>query len=331
MRSYTQLSQEERYYIGTMSRKGYSLRAIAADIGRNHTTVSRELQRNTGQRGYRYQQAHSKAAVRHTHKTKAKKLTGALIDYIEQGLRNRWSPEQICGRLYREKKIKLSHETVYRYVSQDKRSGGNVYTFLRHKAKPYRKRYGSKDYRGTLPDRVDISERPEVVDKRSRVGDWEADLMIGKGHKGAIVTLAERRSRLYLALPIMRKTAELTTTAITTLLTGFKDWVHTITYDNGREFVGHKAMAKALSCDTFFARPYHSWERGLNENSNGLLRQYFPKDKRLDDVPEEAVLVATEAMNHRPRKCLGFKTPWEVFAELTQTNTQLETSGALMS
>lgn len=330
MNRYTHLSQEDRYCIERMKRQGDSLRTIATTLGRSHTTISREIKRNTGQRGYRYQQAHNQTNGRHTRKAKASKLSQRVIDSIQKGLSKRWSPEQIVGRLYREHNMKLSWVTLYRYIAHDKRSGGGLYKYLRYQGKPYRKRYGSKDYRGTIPDRVDISERPEVVDERSRIGDWEADLVIGKGHKGAIVTLAERRSRLYLALPIVRKTAELATAGITRLLTGLKDWVHTITYDNGREFCGHKVIAKALDCDNFFARPYHSWERGLNENSNGLLRHYFPKHMALDGVSEEQVQVAVDEINHRPRKCLGFKTPWEVFIEMTQLDTALLTSGALM-
>jgi IS30 family transposase len=247
-------------------------------------------------------------------------LTAERILYIREKIKLNWSPEQISGRLFTEENVSLSHETIYQFILKNKRNGGDLYRYLRHQAKPYRKRYGSKDYRGKIPGRVDISERPGVVDERSRVGDWEADLVIGKGHKGAIVTLAERRSRLYLALPIAYKTKELTTAAITALLTSFKGFVHTITYDNGREFNGHMDISDQLNCKGFFARPYHSWERGLNENSNGLLRQYFPKSKPLDNVSEEEVRAAANEMNHRPRKCLGYKTPWEVFTEFTKIN-----------
>ena len=299
-------------------------------MGRSHTTLSRELKRNTGQKGYRYQQAHHLAHRRHKEKPKAVKLTEPVSAYCHEKLQARWSPEQICGRLRLEQAISLSPETVYRFVLKEKQHGGQLYRSLRHQAKPHRKRYGRKDYRGTIPGRVDIADRPAVVDTRSRVGDWEADLVMGKEHQGAIVTLAERRSRLFLALPILRKTAELTTRAITTLLAALKDWIHTITYDNGREFSGHAAIAKALDCQGFFARPYHSWERGLNENSNGLLRQYFPKGMPLNKVSKEEVAAAAEAMNHRPRKCLGFQTPWEVFTQLTQPNRKVLTSGALM-
>lgn len=330
-RRYTQLSEAERYHLSTMRKQHQSFQHIAKSMGRSPSTLSREVKRNTGQKGYRYQQAQRLAKQRHQEKPKAVKLTTPVRAWIHEKLQARWSPEQICGRMRREQGLALSPETIYRFVLKDQQQGGHLYGYLRHKAKPYRKRYGQKEYRGRIPGRIDISERPVIVDTRSRVGDWEADLVIGRGHKGAIVTLAERRSRLYLALPILRKTAELTTQAITTLLAAFKDWTHTITYDNGREFNGHAAIAKALDCQGFFARPYHSWERGLNENSNGLLRQYFPKKMPLNKVSKAAVSAAVESMNHRPRKCLGFQTPWEVFTNLTRSNLQFQTGGALMS
>jgi IS30 family transposase len=327
---YTQLTQEERYCLYTMRKQAISLRVIAKAMGRSHTTLSRELKRNIGQKGYRHHQAQRLAERRHQEKPKAMKLTETVRTYLHEKLHAWWSPEQIRGRLQLEEAISISLTTVYRFVLKDTHQGGQLYRGLRHQAKPRRKRYGAKDYRGTIPGRVDIADRPAVVDTRSRVGDWEADLIIGKDHQGAIVTLAERRSRLFLAIPILRKTAELTTRAITTLLETLKDWVHTITYDNGREFSGHATIAKALACQGYFARPYHSWERGLNENSNGLLRQYFPKGMRLNTVSNGEVFAAVEAMNHRPRKCLGFQTPWEVFTKLTQTNRPEVTSGALM-
>lgn len=317
MRKYKQLTAEERYCIYIGRKEGRSLRTIAKEIGRSHSTLSRETRRNKGLRGYRPKQANEQADKRQQAKPKFTKLDNELTKLIEDGLKQRWSPEQICGRLELEQGIKLHHETVYRFVLDDQRNGGELYTHLRHRNKPYRKRYASTDYRGKIPDRIDISERPDIVEGRVRVGDWEADLVIGKGHKGAIVTLAERRSRLYLALPIAHKTAALTSTAITALLSDFKDFVHTLTFDNGREFTSHQGISKTLDCLAFFARPYHSWERGLNENFNGLLRQYFPKAMALDTVTEEEVLKAVEEMNNRPRKCLGFRTPWEVFTDMT--------------
>ena len=163
---------------------------------------------------------------------------------------------------------------------------------------------------------MDIADRPSIVDTRSRIGDWEADTVIGKNHQGAILTLIERKSRLYLALPIKRKTAQASRDAIIELLSPIKNLVHTITFDNGREFNRHSEIAKQLNCNTYFAKPYHSWERESNENHNGLLRQFFPKKMKLDKITDNEVKTATDLMNNRPRKCLGFKTPFEVFAEM---------------
>jgi len=328
--TYSQLTQQERYGLELMRKQGQTFRAIAAVMGRSHTSLSRELQRNTGQRGYRHHQAQRLADQRQQTKPKIVKVTEPVVQYIQEKLQARWSPEQICGRLKQEQALALSPETIYRFVLKDKQQGGQLYGYLRHQAKPYRKRYGAKDSRGSIPGRVGIEERPAVVETRVRVGDWEADLIMGKTHKGAIVTLAERRARLFLAIPILRKTAELVTEAIITLLAPWKDWVATITYDNGREFSGHRQIAEALGCQGYFARPYHSWERGLNENSNGLLRQYFPKGRQLDTVSQEEVEAAADAMNHRPRKCLEFQTPWEVFKQWIQAQRPGPITGALM-
>ncbi len=164
-----------------------------------------------------------------------------------------------------------------------------------------------------IKNRVSIDERPEIVDQKTRMGDWEGDTVIGKNHKGGLVTLAERKSRYVLAGPICSKHAEGVTAVTTRLLTPYKDKCHTITFDNGKEFAEHEKMAAELKADIYFANPYHSWERGLNENSNGLLRQYFPKGMELSDITEEQVQEAVGRINHRPRKVLGFKTPYEVF------------------
>ncbi|WP_139682551.1 IS30 family transposase [thiotrophic endosymbiont of Bathymodiolus puteoserpentis (Logatchev)] len=258
------------------------------------------------------------------------KLTDCVKNYISEKLKEYWSPEQIMGRLELDKKIKISTETAYRFVLQDKAVGGALYKYLRHQHKKYRKRYGKNDYRGRIPNRIDIDERPSIVDARTRIGDWEVDLVIGKGHKGGFATLAERKSRLYLALPIVNKTAQNANDAINKRLTPLKHWVKTLTFDNGREFSWHEKLAENLDCNTYFAKPYHSWERGLNENHNGLLRQFFPKRMALDNVSEKEAFRATDLMNNRPRKCLGYKTPFEVFAKMTGKDYFLNGSVALM-
>ena len=328
---YTQLTEAERYHIYTMKKQGYTDTAIANGMGRDRTTIWRELHRNTGQRGYRHQQAQQLTIARHQAKPKQVKLTPEVQAVLRAGLAQRWSPEQIAGRRCRETGQRLSAETIYQYSARDKRSGGTLYRQLRYQGKSYRKKYGRTDYRGRIPGRVDIDQRPAIVAARTRLGDWEADLVMGKAHQGAIVTLAERCCKLYLASPIVRKTAALTSQAITDLLSDFKAVVHTITYDNGREFNGHQAINQALGCDSYFAKPYHSWERGLNENFNGLLRQYFPKGMAFDQLSQDEVCAAVNEMNHRPRKSLGFKTPWEVFSELVQKNTKTKPLVALMT
>lgn len=307
------------------------LNKIAKTLLRSVSTLSRELKRNTGNRGYRYHQAHQLSQQRHKDKPKAVKMTEAMKSVILGYLKQDWSPQQISGRLELEKQPSVSHETIYRWLLSDQQSGGHWYLLLRHKCKKYRKRYGKKDYRGRIPNRVDIDERPSVVDEKTRLGDWEADTVIGQAHQGALMTLTERVSRLSLALPMAHKTAELTKEATVKLLEKMKPWVHTITYDNGREFCSHERVAKALECDTFFAKAYHSWERGLNENTNGLLRQYFPKKSRLKEVTVEEVIQATEKLNNRPRKCLGYKTPYEVFRKLSRDSTFVQPCVALMS
>ena len=331
MKSYTHLTEHERYHINMMNKQNYTLTEIARTMDRNKSTISREIKRNTGGKGYRHKQAHYFAKTRHGQKNKRIKLNDDLQHYIKQKLGLYWSPEQVSGRLRMEENMHISTETIYRMILKDKVAGGSLYRFLRHQGKKYRKRYGKNDYRGIIPNRVDIADRPSVVDSRSRIGDWEADCVIGKGHKGVFATLAERKSRFYLALPIKRKTAQETNAAILRLLEKIKQFVMTLTFDNGREFSWHSELAKQLECETYFAKPYHSWERGLNENHNGLLRQFFPKQMPLHQVTEKELFNATDLMNNRPRKCLGYKTPWEVFSHALGIDHNINPSVALMS
>jgi len=227
--------------------------------------------------------------------------------------------------------ISIHHETIYQYVLADKKSGGVLYTHLRHQNKTYRKRYGSAHNRNGISNRVDIDERPTEANERLRIGDWEGDTMMGKAHQGVLVTLDDRLSKLRLAAPLKSKHAKGVTEAIIRLLEPIKDWVHTITFDNGKEFAFHESIAKALDCNAYFAKPYHSWERGQNENANGLLRQYFPKAMQLLEVTTKEVLEAVHRLNNRPKKCLGFKTPYEVFQENTGVQIKSVVEIALMT
>ena len=318
-----QLTLEQRYYIYITRKKGQSMRSIATELGIAHSTVGRELKRNTGKRGYRHQQANNLAQQRHAVKNKSIKMNQEVKRLIKNCLALDWSPEQICGWFRLHHIINLHHESVYRYLLKDKAEGGLLYKQLRHQGKPYRKRYGYANNRTGIPDRVDIEKRPEAVNNREVFGHWEADTIIGKAHQGAIVTTDERISKLRLAYPVNTKHKNNVSAAMCTLLEPVCEAVHSITYDNGKEFAGHQQVNKILNCKSYFAKPYRSWERGQNENANGLLRQYFPKSMSLIHVSLNEVKIAVNKLNTRPRKCLGFKTPYQVFLEHTGIDASL--------
>lgn len=309
--SYTQLTQEERYQIYALKRAGHSQVEIANIVERSPGTISRELRRNCGLRGYRPRQAQGLAVARRYASVKAR-IDQKTWDRVDSLIREQWSPEQIAGRMAMEQGVSISHEWIYRHIYADKRAGGDLYTFLRCK-KIRRKRYGSYDRRGCIPRQVSIDDRPKVVDAKRRFGDWEGDTVIGKQHKGALVTLVERKSLYTVIRSVVQKTAEAVRRAVADGLSPVAERVHTITYDNGREFADHEGMAHDLGADIYFAHPYASWERGLNENTNGLIRQYFPKDRDLTTVTKAEVAQAMDKLNHRPRKSLGYRTPHEVF------------------
>ena len=320
--SYKHISLEERHYIELSIRNGLSHTKIAEILNRDQSCISREVKRNTGKRGYRHNQANKFASERHKNKAKSVKLTAEIKELLNQYIKEDWSPEQIVGRLKLKGGINLHHETIYQYILGDKQAGGQLYLHLRHQNKTYRKRYGGGHNRTGIPNRVDIDERPVEANNRERVGDWEADTIIGKNHQGAIVTLDDRKSKLRLAAPLAGKKALNVKDAMIKLLNPIHCYVKTITFDNGKEFTLHEKIAKTLGCNTYFAKPYHSWERGQNENANGLLRQYFPKSMELVSVTTKQVMDAVHKLNSRPRKCLGYKTPYEVFKLLTGINME---------
>lgn len=290
-----------------------SQKEMASNIGVHPSTIGRELKRNTGQRGYRPAQAHRKAKQRHTQKPKAIRLGSEQISYIDKHIRKEWSPEQISATMVPRGIARVSHETIYRYIQKDQEQGGTLYTHLRHKRRKYRKRYGSNDHRGQIKNRVSIDERPGIVEQRTRIGDFEIDTVIGKNHKQALVTIVDRHSKLTLIKKVTHKRAQLVCSAAIELLSPVSQWVHTITADNGKEFAEHEKLSEAINADIYFAHPYASWERGTNENTNGLIRQYFPKGTRFEEITDEQIRIVQEKLNRRPRKSLGFKTPYEVF------------------
>jgi IS30 family transposase len=312
MRTYQQLTQAQRYQIYALLKMGHSQTEIAEVIGVHKSTISRELHRNLGQRGYRPKQAHRMALQRRSHI--CSRILPETWAVIETKIRMDWSPEQISGWLRRHQAIQVSHEWIYQYILADKRMGGNLHRHLRCQKKR-RKRYGSYDRRGKLSNRVSIDERPQVVEQRQRIGDWEVDTIIGKGHRQAIVTLTERRSRFVFLRKVNQRKAHLVSEAVIDLLRPVSDQLHTITGDNGKEFAEHERIARELDVDFFFAHPYAAWERGTNENINGLVRQYIPKKRDLLLVDETELALIMKKLNHRPRKCLDFMSPYEVFFE----------------
>jgi IS30 family transposase len=311
MRPYTQLTQEQRYQIYALMKAELNQSEIAAIVGVDKSTISREVRRNRGLKGYRPTQAHQ-LAVSRRHTKAQPRITRADWRLVERLLRKDWSPEQISLWLAQEKRLAISHEWIYQYVLEDKRRGGDLHRHLRCQ-KPRKKRYGTYDRRGQLPNRISIDERPPIVERRTRLGDWELDTIIGKGHKQAIVSLTERKSRPALIAKVPTKEAEGVKEAVLRLLTPLSEHVHTITSDNGKEFARHEAIAESLNADFYFAHPYASWERGLNENTNGLIRQYFPKGCDFTTITNKDIRRVMDKLNNRPRKCLGMKTPNQVF------------------
>ena len=329
MKHYQQLTQEQRYQIYGLRKAGFKQREIANEVGVDKSTISRELRRNRGQRGWRPKQAQELRDERRKGCSHAKRFSLEDWNKVDRLIRQDMSPEQASARLEREGELSISHETIYQHLYADKLAGGDLWQHLRCQ-KPRRKRYASgQERRGTIRNRVSIDERPEIVEQRARIGDWEGDTMIGKNHQGILVTLAERKSRYILAGQLPAKHAEGVTEKINNLLRPHKHKCHTVTFDNGKEFAGHETIASELEAAIYFAHPYHSWERGLNENSNGLLRQYFPKNIKLTDVTEEQVQWAIDRLNHRPRKVLGFRTPHEVFFGVSVSYTKQPSKVAL--
>jgi len=308
---YKQLTQEERYQISALLKAEHDQTEIAMILGRHKLTISREISRNTGLRGYRPKQAQRLTEERRQSKNRPRISDDTWLA-VEQLLTLDWSPEQISLWLKTFCGISISHEWIYQFVLQDKANGGNLCMHLRCQ-KQRRKRYGSYNRRGQLIDRISIDARPAVVELRSRIGDWELDTIIGKGYQQAIVSLIERKTRYTLIQKVERKTAECVSNAIINLLSPFSEYVHTMTSDNGKEFADHKNIADKLNAEFYFAHPYASWERGLNENTNGLIRQYFPKGRDFTTITQKEINQAMYKLNNRPRKCLGMKTPNQVF------------------
>jgi len=318
-KGYSHVTRDIRCQIYALKSIGMSLQNIAKQVDKDVSTISREITRNTGMRGYRFNQADNAACARRTNASKVpKKLTDELVAKIDAGLADEWSPDQISGRLEKDGTL-ISHETIYRHIWSDKRTGGKLYMHLRHNGKRYNKRSSGKAGRGCIPNRVDITARPAIVETKSRIGDWEGDTVISAVSKTALLTVVDRCSKFTLIKKIGQKTAENVRVAMTNRMRLLPHPVHTITYDNGMEFAAHQKISDELGSKGYFAAPYHSWERGLNEHTNGLIRQYLPKSFDFKDVTDDEIQAIENKLNHRPRKVLQYRTPFEVFFAGTQS------------
>ena len=310
---YRQLTYEQRVGIYALLKAACNQTQIAQIIGISKSTVCREIKRNTGLKGYRPKQAHQQTLDRRKYAEKHVQFTDEVKKNVIKYLKQDWSPEQISGRLNVNNKATVSHETIYQFVINDQKNGGELYKHLRLGRKKRRKRFKNNDRRGQIPNRTSIDERPAVVDNKKRIGDWEVDTIIGKNHKGALVTAIERKLKFTCIGHVRKREVDLVARALIDMLKPYKEFVHTITSDNGKEFSGHQKIAEALNAQFYFAHPYCSWERGLNENTNGLIRQYFPKKSSLVSVNKERVIDVQNKLNYRPRKSLNFLMPAELF------------------
>ena len=313
MRAYTQLTRGKRYQIRALLKAGFSQSTMAFFLKVHKSTISREIRRNMSHKGYRPRQAHEKALTRRFAAAKRIKMTPLMVELVDHYIRQDFSPEQVSGFLARNHDLKISHETIYKHIWSDKKSGGTLYKHLRRSNRKYRKRYGSNEHRGRMIGQVSIDLRPAVVETKSRIGDWELDTITGKNSKGYLITVVERKSKLTLIKRVPDRQSDQVAKAVVQLLRPYKDNVFTITTDNGKEFAQHLKISKSLKANVYFAHPYRAWERGLNENTNGLLRQYFPKKMDFRKIDDKSIDRAVKRLNNRPRKTLAFATPNEIF------------------
>jgi IS30 family transposase len=317
VKGYKHVSDEERYFIYISLKEGKKQVDIAKALERHPSTISREIRAGKTVRSIIYTHYWAvfmkKYRMKCSYQKRERKITPIIGALIESGIQTYWSPEQVSGDLKKNHGIRISHETIYRYIYSDKGRKDRLKPFLRQGKKLRRKKYGSGARASNIPNRVPITERPAIVAERERLGDWECDTVIGSDRKSVLVTLVDRKGLFVLSTKIPRKTARNVSDAMIRMLTPYKDKVHTLTFDNGSEFIEHERVGKHLDAQTYFAAPYASWERGANENTNGLLRQFFPKGTDFNDVTEAEIQEAVTLLNHRPRKTRGYRTPHEIF------------------
>ena len=304
---------EQRYTIQVLREEKLSQQAIANRIGKDKSLVSREIRRNADKRNgtYKAELAPRKYTERMASKPKACKFTDEIKATVDKLLANDYSPEQIAGRCKLEGRPYVSYECIYQYIWEDKMRKGQLYLHLRHHGRKYRKRGAAKDSRGKICDQVSIDERPEIVALKDRFGDLGMDTVLGKNHKGAILTINDRATKLCWIRVLTGRESEPLAKQVIEVLEPLQSMIQTITVDNGKEFALHKEITQRLKVAIYFAHPYHSWERGANENLNGLIRQYLPKGVSFEGLTEAYVMQIQQQLNNRPRKSLGYLTPKE--------------------
>jgi IS30 family transposase len=306
------VTREQRYTISCLHRQGCTQKLIAQTIGKNKSVVSRELKRNANLKGkYSFGYAQDMAELRKERTKKPRKLLPGLKKKIISMIKEDFSPQQIEGRLRLEKHPFVSHETIYKIIRKDKQEGGTLYKHTRHRLKHRKRPVNSKI---SIKNRISIDQRPQIVNLKQRFGDWEMDTIVGESNQGAILTMVERTTSFMMMekLEHGKNAKELTKVAVR-LLTAYINNVHTITSDNGTEFADHEQIAKLLKTNFFFTNPYASWEKGLIENTNKLVRQYIPKSTNFDDINNQTIKIVQQKLNNRPREKLNFYSPKEIF------------------
>jgi len=314
--TYHQITREERYALGVLRRQGLTAAAIARALGRHRSTIGREVRRNRKaiDGGYRPQLADWYARGRRSRSRRNRRFSATDLELVRALLGRQWSPEQIAGRLRREGRLRISHETIYRYIWADQAQGGQLYTHLRWAQRQRRKRYGTYERRGRVAGKRPITARPAAAEARTQVGHWEVDTMLGAGQAGpCVLSLVERKTG-YVAIGKLRArtTAEVNRRAAR-LIGRQRHPVRTITADNGTEFHDYAALEEATRARFYFATPHHAWERGTNENTNGLIRQYLPKRASMARLTQHGCNRIAAMLNRRPRKRLGYRTPEECY------------------
>lgn len=313
--SMSHLNLEQRYTIATLHKEGLSQSSIALKIGKDKSVICRELKRNCDKRdqSYKANLAQKKCDERHKKKVKKIYFTSDVKTYVDKFIKEDFSPDQIAGFARMSTTPCVSYERIYQYIWADKKQGGLLYKHLRCMGKKYTGRGSTNNKRGQIIGRVDIDEMPKIVEEKQRFGDFETGLIIGKNHNQAIFTANDRATGLLSMGKVKSKEAKGIGQVAIDILGEFTHILHTITSDNGKEFANHTAIAKALKIDYYFARPYHSWERGANENLNGLIRQYFLKGSDFTKITDLQIKYVEDKLNNRPRKRFGYLTPNQVY------------------